>query len=141
MGNQNLTPKQKKWAGLLFEITGLTFILMGAGIIPYEKAPGDAPGWILAVCGGVFFLAGISIHMGDKSKHQNLLAGVLVGLMGTIGAWVALFGASGNFSGGMTLLSDSSNISLARWVFGSGALICFATAAYAIRLHFRSKEE
>lgn len=141
MGNQDLTPEQKKWAGLLFEVTGLTFILMGTGIIPYEEAQGDAPGWILAVCGGVFFLAGILIHIGDKSEYQNLLAGFLVGLMGTIGAWVALFGASGNFSGGIALLSDSSNISLARWVFGAGALICFATAAYAISLHFRSKEK
>ncbi|MBO6522779.1 MAG: hypothetical protein JJ971_03055 [Balneolaceae bacterium] len=127
--------------GLLFFGTGLFIILAAADIIPIDEDGLNAPRWVLALCGLVFSIAGIMIFLGEHSKWNNLFAAVLILAMGGIGAWIALFGASENLSGGIPLLSDSANTFLARWIFGAGALVCFAIALHAIRLHSTSKEK
>ncbi len=141
MTNTKLNDKQKILFGWIFILTGLPFILISLEIISVDESTVHAPLWVIGLCGCIFSLAGIMIVLGEHSKWNNLLAAILILSMGSVGAWVALFGASENFSGGIALLSDSANTSLARWMFGAGALICFIIALYAIRVHFRPKQK
>ncbi len=127
--------------GLFFFGIGLFLVLAAADIIPIDEDGLHAPRWVLGLCGLVFSIAGVMVSLGQESKWNNLLAGILILSMGSVGGWVALFGASENFSGGIALLSDSSNISLARLMFGSGGIICIAIAIYAIKLHFKPKKK
>ncbi|HBX64646.1 MAG: hypothetical protein CL670_01805 [Balneola sp.] len=137
MSSKQPTPKQKALASLLFCGTGLAIILASAEIIPMDEAGLNAPRWVLGLCGFVFALTGVMIFMGDNKKWNNLFAAILIFAMASIGGWVALFGDGANFSGGVSSLSHSSNISLARIVFGSGAIICFLIGLYALKMHFR----
>lgn len=119
---------------------GVFFVLMGAGIIPIELQENEAPAWIITVCGVIFCVAAALTLRGQGAKFNQLLSAVLIALMGTIGAWVALFGDSGQMSGGINLLSDAGNITLGRVVFGLGALVCYAIAIHAFRLHLKERK-
>lgn len=141
MSSRKLTPKERVWAGILFFGTGAAIILASVDIIPIDEADLHAPHWVLGLCGLVFSLAGVMIFLGDQSKWNNLLAGILIFSMGSIGGWIALFGSGSNFSGGIALLSNESNTSLARWVFGIGSVICFATAFHAVKLYFKGEKK
>ncbi|MFV1885162.1 MAG: hypothetical protein ACMZ7B_11790 [Balneola sp.] len=127
--------------GLLFFGIGLFIILAAADIIPIDEDGLNAPRWVLGMCGFVTSLAGLMVITGQKSRWNNLFAAILIISMGTIGAWVTLFGAPKNFSGGIPILSDKANISLARWAFGIGAVICFAIAGYALKLFYKNNRE
>lgn len=141
MAEQKLTYKQKVLASLLFFGTGMAIILASADVIPMDEAGLNAPRWVLGLCGFVFALAGVLIFIGDRSKWNHLLAAILVFAMGSIGAWVALFGDAANFSGGISLLSEGTNISLARIVFGFGALVCFLICIYGLNMHFKEEKK
>jgi hypothetical protein len=137
MSSKQPTQKQKGLASLLFFGTGLAIILASADIIPLDEDGLHAPRWVLGLSGVVFALAGIMIYIDDNPKWNNLLAAILIFAMASIGGWIALFGDGANFSGGVALLSDSSNISLARIVFGFGATICYLIGLYALKMHFK----
>ena len=85
------------------------------------------------MAGLAFVIAGAMILLANHSWANDLLAGVLCLLFGITGTWVSLFSSSEGFSGGSPLLSDESNVMLGRWLFGIGALMCFAISAYAFR--------
>ncbi|NET33660.1 MAG: hypothetical protein F6K19_16815 [Cyanothece sp. SIO1E1] len=135
---KKLTKKQQQLVGLIFGIAGVCIFLIGIGLFPVELQPGDAPGWVVAICGAIFALAGVMIFIGDKSN--NFLAGVLIAMMGSVGGWVALFGDATNVSGGFSFVSEEMNFTLARIFFGIGALVCFAISVHAFRLHFRKRK-
>lgn len=78
-------------------------------------------------------IAGLMILLAHHSRANDLLAGVMCALFGVMGSWVALFSTSGGFSGGWFFLTDDQNEIIGRWVFGLGALVSFAIAAYAFR--------
>ena len=120
---------------------GVIFILMGVGIIPFERQPNEAPKFVLAVCGGIFGMAGLMSLMENHTKYLNLMASILIAMMGSVGAYVALYGESGNMSGGIGILSNSANITLGRVMFGFGAIICFAISVHALRKHFKNLKE
>ena len=141
MSQKQPSPKQQFYAGLLFFGTGFLIMLAAVDVIPIDEAGLNAPRWVLGLCGFVFALAGIMIYLGNKSKWNHLLAAVLVFAMGSIGGWVAFFGEGDNFSGGTTLLSVDSNISLARIMFGFGALICFLISLYGVNMHFKERKK
>ncbi|MEP1152347.1 MAG: hypothetical protein ABJH08_11520 [Balneola sp.] len=136
MSSKKLSEKQTKFFGWIFALIGLPFIGMAFGIFQADESTIHAPLWVIGLCGFVFSLAGIMILLGEKSPVNNLLGGLLVLSFALIGGWVALFGDSAQFSGGSSILSDSSNVMLARILFGSGALMCFAITIYAIRQYF-----
>ena len=83
-----------------------------------------APGWIIALCGGVFVFAGLAIVLEGHALIVSLLGNSIVAAFAAIGAWIALFGEAGQFSGGLPLVSHDVNVSIARFVFALGALIC-----------------
>lgn len=110
-------------------------------VIVVDDAAVNAPLWVIGICGAIFFLAGLLIFLGEKSKYNNLLAVFLVAGMGAVGSWVALFGTDSSFSGGIPFLSPEFNISLARLLFGFGGLICFLIAGYAFKQQITRKEK
>ncbi|MGN8225209.1 hypothetical protein [Gracilimonas sp. BCB1] len=139
MANQNKKPpKAFSW---IFMGTGISIILISMEVIVVDDAAVNAPLWVIGICGAIFFLAGLLIFLGEKSKYNNLLAVFLVAGMGAVGSWVALFGTDSSFSGGIPFLSPEFNISLARLLFGFGGLICFLIAGYAFKQQITRKEK
>ncbi len=120
---------------------GVFFVLLGTGIIPIELQENEAPAWIITVCGVIFIIAATLTLRGQGARFNQLLASILIALMGTIGAWVALFGDSSQMSGGMNILSDETNLTFGRAIFGLGTLICYATAIHAFRLHLKERKQ
>ena len=123
---------------LLCIALGIFLVLVAGGLIDDDPAKRHAPDFIIALCGSVFIIAGIMILVGHQSRVNDLLAAVLCMTFGIIGAWVAIYGASEGFSGGLPLLSDGTNTKLARGVFGLGSLFCFAISGWAIKRFYRS---
>lgn len=131
--------RHTRWlVGLPCMALGLLPISVALGWVPVAATSLHAPMWILALCGGIFLIAGIMIVLGNPSRANDLLAGVICLLFGIVGAWIALLGPAEGFSGGLPVLSAAANTTLGRWVFGIGALMCFAIGAYAFRLAFQS---
>jgi len=140
MTTKKLKPRQLKLFSWLFILTGLVFILMGLDLIAIDESDLNAPKWIIGLCGLVFSLAGIMILLGEKSPLNNLLGGLLVLSFGCIGAWIAIYGDSANFSGGTPFLSESQNVLIARILFGSGSLMCLAIFIYVVKSHFTNNK-
>ena len=120
-------------------MTGLIIIALSLDLLPVDDSMFGAPVWVVGIAGSIFTITGLMILLGEKSKINNLLAAFLLTGMGLIGGWVGLFGSDEGFSGGIPFLPETVNISLARSLFGMGALICFLMAAYAFKLQFESK--
>ena len=135
--NNHQNPKA---LAILMGTVGVFFVLMGKGVIPIELQENEAPAWIITVCGLIFCIAATLTLRGQGAKYNQLLASILIALMGTVGAWVALFGDGGQMSGGIGLLTDAGNLTLSRVVFGLGALVCYATAVHAFRLHLKERK-
>lgn len=125
--------------GWLFIAIGLTVIALSLNLLPVVDSVFGAPKWIVGIAGSIFAIAGLIMLLGEKSKINNLLAGCLLAGLGLIGGWVGLFGSDEGFSGGLPFLPETVNISLARSIFGMGALICFLLAAYAFKLQYEYK--
>jgi len=89
--------------------------------------------WVVAMAGLMFVIGGAMILIGEHSWANDLLAGILGLLFGIVFTWVSLFSPGEGFSGGVPLLSGESNVTLGRWMFGIGALMCFAVSGYAFR--------
>ncbi len=108
-------------------------IALAVGYLPVDEARLTAPRWVIAGAGFSIAIAGFMILLAGYSRANDLLAGVLLLLFGVMGTWVSLFSSDEGFSGGLPFLSRELNILVGRWVFGIGALICFALCAYAFR--------
>jgi hypothetical protein len=118
---------------LLCFALGIYPLAISLGLLQVDDAHIRVPMWVLALIGAVVLVAGLMILMVNHSRTTDLLASVTCLLLGVIGAWVALFGASEGFAGGIPLLSQEMNSEIARWVFGCGALLCFSISLYAFR--------
>ena len=123
---------------LLCIALGSFLVLVACGLIGSDSNHRHAPDLIIALSGAVFVFAGIMILVGRQSRFNDLLAAILCMTFGVIGAWIAIYGASEGFSGGLPLLSDEANTMLARGVFGLGALLCFAISGWAFTRFYRS---
>ena len=125
---------------LLCIALGVFLVLVAGGLIEDDPTKRHAPDLIIALCGSVFVIAGIMILVGRKSRFNDLLAAILCMTFGIIGAWVAIYGASEGFSGGLPLISDAANTRLARGVFGLGSLLCFAISGWAFKRFHQSAD-
>lgn len=124
------------WA-LFCLAVGLFPLLVAFGVISPDPADVHAPPWVLAVCGMVFVIGGCMLLSGKHARVDNLLAALTLLCFAAIGIWVALFASPEGFSGGIPLLSDATNIRIARWVFGSGAAVSLTLLGYAMRRALR----
>ncbi len=130
---QQISGRSRFGWGLFCIALGCYPISIALGLLPVDEARVMAPMWVVAMAGIMFVIAGAMILIGDHSWANDLLAGVLCLLFGIMGTWVSLFSPSEGFSGGVPLLAGESNVTLGRWMFGIGALMCFAISAYAFR--------
>ena len=108
-------------------------LALGLGLFATDSSMLTAPPWVVSSAGIAFVIAGFMILLAHYSRVNDLLAGVLLFVFGLIGVWVAVFSSNEGFSGGLPFLPRDTNIMLGRWLFGLGALISFATCAYAFR--------
>lgn len=122
---------------MVFMLIGLLIILLGLGVIPVDEASFNAPKWIIRLCGMTFFIAGVMVWSGNGSRTNDLMAAVLILIFAVVGGWVALYGGSEDFSGGIPFLSKDSNVSLARIIFGAGSVLCLMISLYAFRIFIR----
>ena len=123
---------------------GLYFLLVGIGTLPTPGGPDNlhAPLWVVACVGVAFLLSGVAIVIqglgrGDAQGElaadappwlrvvQDLVGAAVVAMLALIGSWVALAGDSRQFSSNGVPLKGTSGVTLARVVFGGGALICW----------------
>jgi hypothetical protein len=114
-------------------VLGCYPIAIALGLIPADDVELTVPRWIIAGAGLTFVIAGLMILFADHSRANDMLAGVLLLLFGALGTWVSVLSSGEGFSGGLPFLSPKLNIVVGRWVFGFGALICFALSVYAFR--------
>jgi hypothetical protein len=117
--------------GLLCIAIGLLPIGVSTGILPANPASIHAPRWVLALCGAAFLSAGAMIVARGTACVADLAAFVLLVTLGVTGGWVALVGQSSALVGGVPMLGRHANAILARALFGFGALVSLALAAYA----------
>ncbi|MEZ4697717.1 MAG: hypothetical protein R2832_14985 [Rhodothermales bacterium] len=104
---------------------GVVPILIAIGVIELDAGSVHAPMWVLAMCGGVFILAGIMVLLGQNSRASYFLAALLCLCFAAIGGWVAPAAAAENF-GGIPFVPSKTNFSIGRIAFGLGALLCLA---------------
>ena len=135
-------PSQQKslLLGLLCIAVGLFPLAHAFELLPIAEQPGDAPRWVIGVCGVVFVLSGCMMMTQLNSRLNNILAAIFLALMGSVGVWVSLFSPAEGMSGGLFFLSREQNVLVARCVFGLGAAIGFAMCGYAVHLAFKSSE-
>lgn len=133
-------PAKNTLFAILFFVVGLFVAAMAIGLVPVDEADADAPMWLLYVVAVVFMLAGVMIIIGQENRYNDLLAALLMVAMGAIGVWVAISAGASGFSGGIFLLPRASNVMLGRIAFGTGSLICFAMAAYALSRFFSRRD-
>ena len=145
------TPTETRVIGAVASAFGLYFLLIGLGVLPVPGGPRNlhAPLWVVALAGLVFLLGGVAVlinHVAGANQSGELpldaprwtqVARYLIGVIlfasfALIGSFVAIGGDARQFSGGVPLLG-SLNVSIARIMFGFGALICWlATVGFAV---------
>jgi hypothetical protein len=123
-----------RFAAALCLLFGATLVGLGFGIIPSEPGTLHAPPYIIVLAGLSFWIAGIALTLGNaKPRLNHVLAAILLAFFAAIGGWVSLFGENQAFGGSVAMVSPNTNMSLARIVFGIGALLCAALSIYAFK--------
>ena len=102
-------------------LLGLFILLVGVDVIPADAENFNAPHWIVALCGLLFFLAGASILTSAYPLLRLAIVTLLLGLFGVVAGGLALFANPAGWQGGMPFLQDSVNALIARLLAGSGA--------------------
>lgn len=117
---------------------GIFLCLEGSGITQLGEDKTNAPGIIIVLSGVIFILVSIMLHMGKRKKINNLLASLLIAIMGIISGWVSLFSKQSGFSGNHTWLNHVTSLPVDRILFGFGSLICFVISFIAFRMFLKS---
>lgn len=130
---RSLSKRSRITWGLVCIGVGCYPIAIALGLISPGAGEEMAPVWVIAGAGIALIIAGLMILLAHYSRANDFLAGVLCLVFGAMGTWVSLFSSEDGFSGGLPFLPHDQNIMLGRWVFGLGAVICFAISVYAFR--------
>ena len=125
--------------GLLCLASGLLILGIGLGLIPTDPTDIHAPPWVLALCGLVFILGGVAVFAHERPRVQSAAGTTIVLAFRLVGGWVALFGASGQMSGGVPFLPRGVNIAIGRGLFGLGALMCLVLFVFGVRQILRGE--
>lgn len=134
MGSVLQEHSQRNWfAVLLCTVAGAFPIGIGLGVIPYDPAKIHAPPWVVVGAGIAFWFAGLLLLAKDKPRAANGIAFLLLLMFSAIGGWVSLFGEEGAFTDGANGALVGGGLTLARALFGLGALLCVLMALVALR--------
>ena len=148
---QQASPAELKSIGVGLGIAGLCGILVGCEVLPVPGGSDNLHGplWLATLTGLIVLLAGAACVLQGVGRAnasaelpadapfwmraaQYLIGVALFANFAVLGTWIAFLGEDGHFSGGVQLLG-AFNVSLARIMFGAGALICWlATIGYAV---------
>jgi hypothetical protein len=142
-----VTPREGLLLGGGIALFGLYFTVAGFGVLPLPGGPQNLHGplWILLPIGSIFLLTGVAILLQGLGRAnekgelpanapqwmrgaQHLIGVTLFACFGLVGSWIAFAGESRQFSGGVPFIGHSLNITIARGMFGLGAIICWIAA-------------
>lgn len=112
-------------------------LLAASGVFSAQTA-NDTPAWVLGLVGIVFVIAGVMIFLRNYSRALDLFAAIILASFTLIAGWITFHASSEGFSGGIPFLPYEMNVSLARVMFGLGALLCFSGFLYALKRFFGS---
>ena len=124
--------KQKLLTGAFVILMGVLILLAAIGIGPMSGSRMNAPRWVIGLC-GLFFASGGVIVIAPTHKIASLAAGIAVVGITVICAWIALFGDTRYFSGGLSMFSRDTEVLIARALFGTVAILGAAISANAVR--------
>ncbi len=131
-----LSPRGRIAVAAVCLATGAGIAALAAGIIPSDESNFHAPHWVVGACGFVFMLAGVMILVpASAPRLQSFLGAVFLSVFAAVPAWVA-FGPgprafSGSVSFGALTSATHPGATTGRIVFGIGAVLVGALAAYA----------
>ena len=121
-------------------IIGVFYILEGLNVTRYGEMVNDTPRFMLVFVGFIFLLASIMVQVGKNKRLNNLLASVLIFVMGLMFGWISLFAKESGFSGNGMILSYITNLPVGRIMFGIGSIISFIIAMIAFRMFLKEKK-
>lgn len=121
------------WLTLLMISIGSGIILLAAGVIPSDPSEFNAPPYVVALAGFVFFIAGVSMLGHAQSAWRSFCMIFLLAAMACIGLWVAFVADGGSISGGLPFLPQQVNAKLGKVVFGLGALVSSGIMILAVK--------
>lgn len=113
--------------------TGAAFLAASFGFLDLDPSTARPPRAILFLVSVIAIAGGLLIILRRETKWSNLLAGALLFAMAGIGGWAAVLGPAEKISGGLSFLPPETNVTLARIVFGTGAMLCLIVGAFALR--------
>jgi hypothetical protein len=112
-------------------------LLAASGVIPVHIA-NNTPIWVIGLVGVMFVIAGIMIFLRNYSRALDLFAAIILAAFTLIAGWITFHASSEGFSGGIPFLPSDMNVSVARFMFGLGALLCSGGFLYALKRFFGS---
>jgi hypothetical protein len=112
-------------------------LLAATSVLPVQTA-NDTPLWIVGLGGMMFVIAGVMIFLRNYSRALDLFAAITLASFTVVTGWITFHASSEGFSGGIPFLPNDMNVSLARFMFGLGALLCFGGFLYALKRFFGS---
>ena len=132
--------RERSLLGGFLILMGAMIVMAAFGVGPMSGAQMHAPRWVVGLAGLVFASGGVAAIVTTRGI-LNLVAGIVVGGLTVICAWVALFGDAKYFSGSPSLFSQATEVLIARVVFGLVALMGAAIFANAARKGFGVREK
>lgn len=118
--------------GVFALFMGLNILLAAFGYGLMSDSAIYAPRWVVGIAGLVFLSCGVMLF-DTLHRLASLMAGIVTVGMAVICAWVALFGEDAYFSGGLSMVSQSAEVLIARIIFGLVALLGAAVTLNALR--------
>jgi hypothetical protein len=146
------TPREACVIAAITALAGIYFLLVGLAVLPVPGGPRNlhAPLWVVLLVGLVFLLAGLAVLVqvigrandrGDLPAQaplvlhlaQYLIGVAIFGSFALIATWVTIGGDARRFSGTLLIFDWGTNVTIARSMFGLGAVMCWlATVAVAV---------
>ena len=109
--------------GWVFVLTGLA-----VGAAPWLDTKPVPNREAVIVAGAVFFLGGLQLVTGAKGRGSFLMGGLVCAGLSFLGFWAAF--SKGPVSGGIPFIPYAWNQTLGKTLFGGGALLTAAAAAW-----------
>jgi hypothetical protein len=125
------------WMAPVFAVVGLCIIAVACDLIHIDPHALQAPRWVVACAGGLFFLVGLLIASQDQpsSLHAKLLAAAFFSMFAAVFGWVGFGPGPRAFSTTTVFLGVASHAvgdeRGGRIVFGTVAVIVGSVAIAA----------